>query len=440
MGIETFEKILLLLVVLVWLGPFLYSLKNRHFNLFHPQFAIPAYISYFTINSMVEKWYQWMIETDPGIIVTTETNLKIHPDYFIQPLLILLFAGFFYHLGCRILSPSIARPTSMSLVNFGSKEVVQGGSKIEFIILVLCFSAIAWIPNYLLPNAGLGSFWTYPLALSLSFIPVLLFKVNKYACFISIIFLLIAVSNLKSKAALVYPFLPISFYYFFFVYRQKNFFYLLIPLSFIVFLWTLLSIGGFDFVLAKLFHRDYQFDVFAALVHHAPNGHLGNFGSFLTGIANGPVGSWTLAEFIEGIPTILNPYKVETINPAKLVTETFLHPDFLYLPNAYYNRHLLFSGYYDFGIIGAMLSAFFFGLFYSFFWRLTSNTVRKENLLWPIFVYLPIPTISTYFVASGGITYGLINAFVPATCILILVFLSKGLLARRRYLYSLLTK
>ena len=46
----------------------------------------------------------------------------------------------------------------------------------------------------------------------------------------------------------------------------------------------------------------------------------------------GPVPSWTIAEIIEGIPSILNPFKQETINPAKLVTATFLPQDYEVIP------------------------------------------------------------------------------------------------------------
>jgi hypothetical protein len=231
---------------------------------------------------------------------------------------------------------------------------------------------------------------------------------------------------IASKAAFIFPVLPLIFYYFFFHFKIKfRLLSLFVPILILAFLFSLLSIGGFDFVLAKILHRDYAFEVFALLIHYSPNDLLGNLGYGFSGTLNSPSVSWIWTEIQEGIPSVLNPYKGETINPAKLVTSSFLPVDYAVIPNAYFNRFLLFAGYHDFGIFGALLQAFFFGLMYGFFYRRMLMRVTSENLTWPLFVYLPIPCIATYFIASGGLTYGLINSIIPALIILFIVYLSK---------------
>ena len=157
----------------------------------------------------------------------------------------------------------------------------------------------------------------------------------------------------------------------------------------------------------------------------APNAFFGSAEFAVSGLSNGPVSSWTIAEIVEGIPSALNPYKQETINPAKLVTATFLPEDYAVIPFAYFNRFLLFAGYYDFGVIGALLQAFFIGVFYAVLWRKTLQVINKEGHFWPLIVYTPLPTISTYFVSVGGISYGLIIAVIPS-----LIFLSCVIFAK----------
>lgn len=427
MNIAPTEFILSVLITLVWLGPFLISLKRKIFNFLHPQTLIPIWIVYFIWNAMIEKWSPWMVETDPGIIRTTSTLLPQFPEFFVLPLIIVLISGLFFHFGIRILSPSVYSDSSYNARSMIEYKIIDDDMKFIFLFFSFLLCAVAWLPNFLLPNEGLGTFWTYPVAMINCFLPFMVFLINKPLGVICFAFTLITGTVLESKAALVYPMLPIIFYYFYFHFHIKSVFSLFIPIMFITFLWVLLSIGGFDFFLAKLLHRDYAFEVFAALVHFSNNSVFGNLEYGISGVLNSSSISWLWAEIVEGIPSILNPYKGESINPAKLVTESFLPTDYenTTLRNAYFNRFFLFAGYHDFGFIGAFLQSFSFGLLYSWFYRRFLRRVTKEKLLWPMFVYLPVPCLSTYFVSAGGITYGFINALIPAFLLISLIYFSK---------------
>jgi len=185
------------------------------------------------------------------------------------------------------------------------------------------------------------------------------------------------------------------------------------------------SIGGFGNDARRLLHRDYAFESFAALVNKSENKFFGNTEYLLTNQTNGPINSWTLNELEKGVPSILHPGKRYSINPSKAVTEMYLPEDYKVLPEAYFNRFILFSGYYDLGLIGALINALIFGMFYGWIWKKVKIKVHKVNLLWPVFLYMPIPAIASYFIAVGGITYGLINALIPIGLVFILLLISR---------------
>ena len=125
------------------------------------------------------------------------------------------------------------------------------------------------------------------------------------------------------------------------------------------------------------------------------------------------------------IPVIFR-YDVASKRPtSKAVTEIYLPEDYKVLPHAYFNRFILFSGYYDLGLIGALISSLLFGMFYGWIWRKVKKKVQKINLLWPVFLYMPIPAIATYFIAVGGIAYGLINSLVPIGLVFFIIILSR---------------
>jgi len=388
-----------------------------------------------TLNAMVEKWYPWMVEPDSGIIRTTEANLRIYADYYLLPLFTLAAAGLFFHFGVRTVTHSIS---SKSVEKYRKKILsstfISADERELFLVAILSFSSIAWMPNYFIPNAGLGTFWTYPVAMANVMVPFCLWFISKPLMIVALVSTSFTILFMSSKASLIYPLLPIAFYYFHVRFRFKSYVSISIPFFFVALSFALLSLGGFDFVLAKILHRDYAFEVFAALIHMAPNTIFGSAEFAISGLPNGPVISWTLAEIVEGIPSILNPFKEETVNPAKLVTAAFLPEDYAVLPFAYFNRFLLFAGYYDFGILGALLQAFLFGAFYAVLWRKTLLTIDKEGHFWPLIIYIPVPAISTYFVSVGGISYGLIIAMIPSLIFLLCVFFAKLLLLVAKFL------
>jgi len=406
------EFILLLVNIFLWLGPIFNAIRKGIFLPLHPQFMTPLFIIYFIINALIQKWLVWMLGARVGMLKTTHENLLSHPDYLVLPLIFIAMAAPFYHFGVKITSNTMKKSTEDRTLLNKNYPVLKPLYETPFIIIGFILSAICWIPNYLLPNAGYGTFWTFPLALTSSFLPFMVFKVNKPMGILCFGFSIISGLILKSKASFLFPLLPLFFYYsskvkissFLSFFKPK---FIITIITFITISISLLSIGGFGRDYVKLLHRDYSFEVFAAIIHKAP----------ITGVKNGPVNSWLLAEIKEGIPSIIWPGKRNSINPAKLVSQEFLPHDYAVQPFTYFNRFLLFAGYYDFGLFGALLSAFGFGVFYGFLWKKTKDLIYKSGYLWPLFLYITIPTIAVYFITSGGLSYGLINSGIPALII-----------------------
>jgi hypothetical protein len=421
----TVEKPLVVIVVLLWLWPFLKSLRTGKVHVLHPQCLTPIWISYFVLNTMIQVWLSWMGGTEYGILRTTDAEMAHNRTYLIIPLVFVGLCAPFYHFGVRIFNPSIAKSGNDLLCIKQSVRVVRKSRTIMFSTLGLLASATCWLPNYFIPNEGFGTFWTYPLAMVNVILPLMLFNIHKVLGVVSLALSFVGAAILHSKASFVYPLLPFIMYYVFLYFRIRSFKawmamfvgFGIIVLSF--------SIGGFGNDARRLLHRDYAFESFAALVNKSENRYFGNAEYIFSGTTNGPITSWTFSEFEKGVPSILHPGKRNSINPSKAVTSMYLPEDYKALPNAYFNRFLVFSGYYDLGLIGAFLNALFVGMFYSFIWKVVKKKVMKTNLLWPIFLYMPIPAIGTYFIAVGGVTYGLINAFVPIAIVYILIFISK---------------
>jgi hypothetical protein len=438
-----FEVILVLVNVLLWLGPFLKSVRKGILNTLHPQFITPLWIVYFILNTMIQNWYPWMGGTEHGILRTTSEAISTNPHYLIMPLIIVALCAPFYHFGVRLFCNSIIYSSSDRTQLITITQVVPKGQKIPFVALAFIVSGVVWLPNYFIPNADFGTFWTYPLAMTTAILPFMIFCVNKPVGLLSFGFALAGALVMRSKASLLYPLLPIAFYYFFFRFtfdRLKSWIILFVVMFLAV---VVLHVGGFG-TARKLLHRDYAFESFAALVDRAPNSYFGSAEYPLSGVSNGPYASWTLKEIEKGIPSMLYPNKRFILNPSKMVSRHFLPKDYKALPNAYFNRFLVFAGYYDLGIIGAFISALSFGALYGWFWRKTKRKIIKSGYLWPLFLYLPIPTIATYFVACGGLTYGFINALVPAGVVFVVVIISRWIMQMginyRRFSLDIATK
>jgi hypothetical protein len=423
MDVFYIEVILVIINILFWLGPLLKSIRKGIFNPLHPQFITPFWIIYFILNTMIQNWYPWMGGSAHGILKTTGKAIIYDPYYLIKPLIIVALCAPSYHLGVRLFCGSIVSSASDKEQFNKVSSVVPRGQKIPFVLLAFIISGIVWLPNYIIPNAGYGTFWTYPLAMTNAILPFMIFCVNKPIGLLSFGFVIASALVMRSKASFLYPVLSIIFYYSFlrFSFRKlKSWIMLFVALGLAV----LALSFGFGSDARRLLHRDYSFETFAALVDKTSS-YFGNAESSLVGESNGPYASWTAVELAEGVPSILYPNKRYTVNPAKMVSRSFLPEDYKSIPNAYFNRFLLFAGYYDLGIIGACLSALIFGSFYGWFWKKTKQKVFRSGYLWPLFIYLPIPTIGSYFIACGGLTYGLINALVPAGVLWVIVIVTR---------------
>ena len=425
MTIINLEIFLVVMIVLLWLGPFLISLRSGRVHALHPQFITPVWIVYFVLNTMIQVWFSWMGGTEYGILRTTSAEMLYSRDYLIIPLIIVALSAPFYHFGVRVFNNAINKSGHEYLIFSKISRVIPKKSQLLFFFLALLASATVWVPNYLIPNEGYGTFWTYPLAMTSVILPIMLFNIKKMLGIISLMLAFIGASILHSKASFVYPLLPFIMYYIFLKFNIKSFkSWMALILGFLTIVYAF-SIGGFGSDARRLLHRDYAFESFAALVNKSENKFFGNTEYLLTNQTNGPINSWTLNELEKGVPSILHPGKRYSINPSKAVTEMYLPEDYKVLPEAYFNRFILFSGYYDLGLIGALINALIFGMFYGWIWKKVKVKVHKVNLLWPVFLYMPIPAIASYFIAVGGITYGLINAFIPIAVVAILLFISK---------------
>ncbi|MDA9880672.1 hypothetical protein N9C97_04330 [Candidatus Pelagibacter sp.] len=414
---------LIILNILVWLGPFFISLRKGTINTLHPQFITPMFMIYFILNSYVQEQTNWMQEGNRAITVGV---VKLLPPLdpisfsFESAYIISLLAGIFFHLGSGVFNKSIYNSINEhTLLN--KKDIIYG-NKILLFFVTLIISSIVWLPNYYLDTGAFGTFWTYPLALSVFFVPVAVLGINRILFFITLIIALFVASYvLKSKAAFTYIFMPIFFYVIFFNFNfikfasNKNNFKKFI-LTLVVFLILISSLfignkyGKMDTRL--FFRRDYAFEIFAILVESKKLGLINN------------EKSWIKNEVKQAIPSfILKSKRTTHINPAKRVAIELFPETAISRPNTYWNRHFLFAGYYDFGIFGALVSAFLFGSFFSYTWKVTKEKVFKYNTKWPIFVYLPIPSFGAYFLACGGYAYSILNTLV-ASIILLIIFYS----------------
>lgn len=425
MTIVNLEIFLTFLVCISWLGPFIVSLKSGRFNSLHPQFITPFWISYFVLNTMIQTWFSWMGGTTFGILRTTDYEMSINRDYLIMPLIIVILSAPFFHFGIRLFTNSIIRSSHEYQIFQNVQSVTTKKNKLFLSLFLIIASATVWMPNYMIPNAGFGTFWTFPLAMTIVILPLMLFKIKPILGFVSLILVFIGASIMKSKASFVFPILPFLFYYLFTHFKIKQFRRWLSLILALIIITTAFGLGGFKTDARRLLHRDYAFESFAAIVNKSENKFFGNFEYFFTGQVNGEINSWTLSELEKAIPSIIYPNKKYNFNPSHKITEIYLPQDYKVLPNAYFNRFFLFSGYYDLGYLGAFLNAFLFGAFYGFIWKKVKIKVFEKKLLWPLFLYMPIPAIASYFVAVGGISYGLINAFIPIIVVYFILFLTR---------------
>jgi len=418
---------LVILNILVWLGPFFLSLRKGNVNTLHPQFIVPFFMVYFIINSYIQDQTNWMAEGQRAIIVGVVQLLPgLNPINFSfkKALVICLFSGIFFHLGSRIFNKPIYNSLNESIF-LNKKKIINGNKKI-IILSAITISSVAWLPNYFIPNSDFGTSWTFSLALSILFIPVAMFGISIFVFFITLfIAIFVAYFIITSKAAFAFIVIPMIFYFIFFHLNILKFFLFKRYLKNFIIFFFILSIFVTSFFIGNkygkleirsFFRRDYSFEIFAILVE-SKDLELINYEK-----------SWIMNEVLQTLPSIIYEKKktLEHINPAKRVAlELFPQEAIGERKNTYWNRHLLFAGYYDFGVFGSLISAFFYGLFFSFFWKFTKEKVEKYNAKWPILVYLPLPSFGAYFLANGGYAYSLINTSVASMILYIIFFSSR---------------
>lgn len=418
---------LIILNILVWLGPFFLSLRKGTIHTLHPQFMMPVFIIYFILNSYIQDQTNWMNEGSRAIIVGIVQLLPgLDPlDFsFDKALIICALSGVFFHLGSIVFNKPIYNSISEH-IHLNKTRIVNKNKNLVLILSII-ISSIIWLPNYFIPAAGHGTFWTFPLALSVCFIPVANLELSKTSFFITLIIACLVCNYvLTSKAAFGFIFMPIVLYFIFFHFNFLKFFFRKSYLKNFIIFSLLLSIfigalffgnqyGKLD--TRKLFRRDYAFEIFAILVESKKLGLI-NYEK-----------SWIKNELFQIFPSTFYKKKTtgEHINPAKRIAlELFPKEATGTRSNTYWNRHMLFAGYYDFGILGSLVSAFFYGLFLSYFWRLTKVKIKKFNAKWPIFVYLPLPSFGVYFLAVGNFAYPVINAGIASIILFIIFFFSR---------------
>lgn len=419
---------LIILNILVWLGPFFLSLRKGTVHTLHPQFMMPIFIIYFILNSYIQDQTNWMNEGSRAIIVGVVQLLPgLDPESFSfdKALVICAFSGFFFHLGSSVFNKPIYNSIG-EYIQLDKKNIIKRNKNLV-IISAIIISSVVWLPNYFIPNAGYGTFWTFPLAVSVCFIPVAMLQVNKISFFFTLTAaLLIGNYVLASKAAFGFIVIPFILYFLFFHFNflkflsKKSYFKKFIILSLLFSLFTGALFFGNQYGkldTKKLFRRDYAFEIFAILVESKKLGLIEH------------EKSWIKNELFQVFPSVLYKKKTtgEHINPAKRVAlELFPAEATGSRANTYWNRHMLFAGYYDLGIFGSLISAFFYGLFLSYFWKLTKTKIKKYDSKWPIFVYLPIPSFGVYFLAVGNFAYPIINTVI-ACIILWIIFYSSRL-------------
>ena len=402
-----YEFIFVVLNAVSWLFPvYLTYVKNQYFiPLLSPQTFFPIFIFYQMLNSMMQVWTGWMGETENGILYTSQNAMISNDGYYLEPLMLLFFAGFFFHLPFIMAKPIVyQRERLIDAVKRPVKISVFSG----FIIVSLMVFFI--LINYILPNAAFGTFWTYSLAMFSVFVLFPLYRSSKFYFIVALVVVAIYGFVLKSKAAFLFPFL--SFFVYYFVSRQikPNITFLVRMLLGLLLIYLLLSLGGFDFSARKIMHRDYAFESFSALVNDCDPVSIT--------CDSEDVSSWTLAELGKAVPNIIHPDKANSFNPSLMVSEIFLQYDHDRLPDAYFNRFILFSGYYDLGVIGMIMQAFFIGLISNLLWGWIVKVSQRNNLF--AYAYLPAPIYAGYFMSVGAFAYVFASFIIPAIIFIII--------------------
>jgi len=414
-----YQEILLVLVNLViWQGPAAVSIRRRTFSLLHPSSVFPLLVSISMLVALTERWFNWAGRGDyPGLRITTRF-FNYDSEFFILPLAILAVAGLTYFLGIRL---------ALGRVVSGDGDMIHLRNDMPFVprefdsqlVPVALISAVICMMPFILFGQGYGFFWAGALVYAFNFIPALMYQQKARWGTIFLVLGLIAVGIRGSNGDFIYYFLPLLIFSQFKPLIRKGRLNIMGAVLLVVLVGVLITgtvrmyqERGYWYeedsdenLVSKIMVREYGFEVFSILIHESsPWGNA-------FGIS--PYGSWFVQEVKEAVPSFMG---MEKLRMGQEVAKAVMPFDYSYLPDAGFYRFFLFSFYYDLGWPGALAGSMSLGLVFGSAYRYALRKTEHLGVVWPLFVYLPIPVYSE-MVVNGAISYGLIHVGIAAITI-----------------------
>ncbi len=415
----------------VWLGPFLYNLSKGRWRLLHPIGFFPFIMAYMLVPPL---WYRW----DDTPMLKTAASMGLDPWFLAEPMVLLAFAGLFYHLGVRasgtrlVLGPrdSVDACVRLPVIRSVPTAGIAVSSALAFLLVVA-----AILLKYG-TEVSEGFFWATIAFSSVNVIPLLVFQQHRFT---GLLFVLAAMPTLLflsgSKAAFLY--VPISFVVFYdhrILDLSKTLTVVLVgcvlatPLAVAMYgsetrtledVREARQIGSWDMAIEHISHRENAFEAFACVYQWRREGEPYHLGVML----------WR--DLLDMVPAVFWPGKPEGVS-------LYDFPE-CYLPNDYdgrpmhYARHLMTPFFLDFGAVGCCLATLLVGLMYGCAYRAARNaSIERRDVCW-LLIYLPLVFNAKYFVEGslGGGLFAMGQAvLLGATMWLSLYFFPSPLLRR----------
>lgn len=417
-GIDIF---LVVINIVVWLGPFLVSVRRRTISLLHPASCFPLYLVFTVLVAMTEHWFGWSMRSpDKGLRIETRLYENL-PNFFTEPLFIMFLVGIAYHIGIyKACGRVVASEADRTHLTQNLKFERSGRKKLT--VITGGIAALCLVPFYVFGQVS-GFFWTLGFLYAYSFLPIVLMNQWKSAGLLLWFLGLPAMFLLDSKGNFIYHLLPLIIFYqggLLFSKRHLNIrkVALIVSMLAIVFFGTqqlTVMRGEYSEEVPLVYNvivREYGFEVFAVLVHKIS--WMGQFSE----------GSWSVLEITEIIPRGLLPWAKERAGVR--VAELFLPSDYYELEGAGFNRFFMFAFYHDFGWAGAIAGGFIIGYLFGALYRAALRVSFRKKVLCPLLIYLPIPVYSQYF-SEGNFAFAIIFSVISS-----LVIMTVSILARQK--------